>query len=52
MKARRRARLDARLVQELFVGWWESFSRGKYSVPIWLWRCRMAMSRGRELARV
>lgn len=52
MKARRRARLDTRSVQELVDGWWESLSIGKYSVPIWLWRCKMAMSRGRELARV
>lgn len=52
MKARRRARLDIRPVQEGGVVGWDSLSRGKCRVPIWLCRCRMAISRGRELASV
>lgn len=52
MKARRRARLDARLVHEEFIVGCESFSRGKYSVPNWLCRCRMVIKRGSELASV
>lgn len=34
MKARSRARLAARPDQELFIVGWESFSIGKYRVPI------------------
>lgn len=52
MNASRRAKLAARSDQEEFsVGWW-SLSIGRYSVPIWLCRWRMAISRGRELASV
>lgn len=52
MKARRRARLHTRPDQEFAVVGWMSFSIGRYSVPIWLCRCRMAMSSGSELASV
>lgn len=52
MKARNRARLHTRLVQDVGMVGCDSFSIGKYRVPIWLWRCRMAMSKGRELASV
>lgn len=52
MKARSRARLDISPVQEAGVVGWDNLSRGKYSVPIWLCRCMMAINRGRELARV
>lgn len=34
MKARSRARLHARLDQELFMVGWVSFSMGRYNVPI------------------
>lgn len=52
MKAISRARLDIRPVQEEGVVGCESFSSGKYRVPVWFCRCRIAMSKGRELASV
>lgn len=52
MKATRRARLDMRPDQEEVIDGWESFSIGKNRVPVWLCRCRMATSRGSELASV
>lgn len=52
MKASRRARLAARPDQEEFSVGCESLSIGKYSVPIWLCRWRMAISSGSELASV
>lgn len=52
MKASSRARLAARPDQEVFSVWCESLSAGRYSVPIWLCKWRMAMSSGSELARV
>lgn len=52
MKAISRARLTARFDQEEFSVWCESLSIGKYSVPIWFCRWRMAMSSGSELASV
>lgn len=52
MKASRRAKLAARLDQEEFSVWCESLSAGRYSVPIWLCKWRMAISSGSELASV
>lgn len=52
MKAISRAKLDTRPVQEVGAVGCDSLSMGKYNVPIWLCRCRMAINSGRELARV
>lgn len=52
MKARSRARLAASPDQESFSVGCESFSIGRYSVPIWFCRWRMAISNGSELASV
>lgn len=52
MKARSRAKLETRPVQDEDTVRCESLSIGKYSVPIWLCRWRMAISSGSELARV
>jgi len=52
MKASRRARLETRPVQELFIVGCESLSMGKYNVPIWLCKWRIVINRGRELASV
>lgn len=52
MKAIRRARLDIIPVQDEEIVGCESFSIGRYRVPIWLCRVRIAMSRGSELASV
>lgn len=52
MKARSRARLEIRLVQDEDTVRCESFSIGKYRVPIWLCKCRIAISSGSELASV
>lgn len=52
MKASRRARLDIRPVQEVDIVGCESLSIGRYSVPIWLCRCRIVISSGSELASV
>lgn len=52
MKASSRAMLDISPVQEADIVGCDSFSIGRYRVPIWFCRCRMAISRGSELARV
>lgn len=52
MKARSRAKLEARPVQDEVTVRCESLSIGKYNVPIWLCRWRMVISNGSELARV
>lgn len=52
MKATSRAKLDTMPDQEVVVVGCESFSIGKYKVPIWLWRCRIATNSGSELASV
>ena len=52
MKASKRAKLEIRPAQEVFIVGCESLSIGKYSVPIWLCKCRIAISSGRELISV
>lgn len=52
MKAIRRAKLDIMPVQDNEVGGCESFSIGRYRVPIWFCRVKIATSRGSELASV
>lgn len=52
MKAVSRARLAASPDQELFSVGCDNFSIGRYSVPIWFCRCRIAISSGSELASV
>lgn len=52
MKASRRANPAIRLDQEEFSVGCESLSIGRYNVPIWLCRWRMAINSGRELASV
>lgn len=52
MNAVSRARFDRRLVQELLGVGGVNSSIVRCSVPICVWRWRIAMSKGRELMRV
>lgn len=52
MKARSRAMLEIRPVQDEVTVRCESFSIGRYNVPIWLCKLRIVINSGSELARV
>lgn len=52
IKASRSARLAIRPDQEESSVGWKSLSIGRYNVPIWFCKWRMATSKGSELASV
>ena len=52
MNAISRARPDNMSVQELVSVGWVSFSIVRCRVPVWVCRCRIVISSGRELMRV
>lgn len=52
MNAVSKARLDRRFDQELVRVGWDSSSIMRCKVPVCVCRCRMAISRGKELIRV